>query len=152
MSDYYNFMKEQLGPRMSKKALDLLIGKLPEGAHPHHSFHVLDVSMRTGALKESIDDLDHCRISWGEVQRIEGDCLYVSYQPLELSEGKLAFGGPIEKQVDYNVNGKGYLTAVQPGEYVSMHWDWVCDRLTTAQVEALETRTQQHMSIANQTL
>lgn len=150
--DYYNFITEKLSPRLSKKAVELLVGKLPSDAHPHHSFHVLDVSMKTGALKESIDDLDNCRISWGQVQRAEGDTLIVQYNPLVLQEGKLALGKPRERKVFYKANGEGYLDMPPPGTLVSMHWNWVCDVLTPQQEAALASQTLHHLSIANQTI
>ena len=152
MKDYYEFITRQLGPRMPKKAVELLIGKLPAGAHPHHSFHVLDVSMRTGALKESIDDLDRCRISWGHVDRIERDELVVNYRPLILEDGKLALGNPTERRARYQVQGRGYLDMPLPGDMVTMHWNWVCDRLTPQQAAVLESQTEHHIAIANLTI
>jgi hypothetical protein len=137
---------------MSKKAVELLVGKLPVGAHPHHSFHVLDVSMRTGALKESIDDLDKCRISWGEVARIDGDELVVNYRPLTLKDGKMALGDLTERRARYLVQGRGYLHMPLPGEMVSMHWNWVCDMLTPRQAAVLESQTNHHLAIANLTI
>lgn len=152
MTDFHGYLKEQIGPRVSDKALKLLADKAPAGARPHHSFHVLDVSMRTGALGESLDDLDHCRISWSEVQRVEGDFLVVNHRPLTLSEGKLTLGSPEERRVSYQVNGQGYLAAPQPGDMVSVHWDWVCDVLTPDKAAELERHTRYHLAIANQTL
>jgi hypothetical protein len=129
-----------------------LLSKVPAGAHPHHSFHVLDVSMKTGALKESVEDLDRCRISWGEVEQTEGDILTVKYRPLVLSEGRLTLGEVIQRQARYQVKGQGYLKTPSPGDLVSLHWDWVCDVLTPRQAATLERQTNHHLTLANQTL
>ncbi|MFQ6026662.1 MAG: DUF6390 family protein, partial [Dehalococcoidia bacterium] len=120
MRDFRGFIAEKFGPRVSSKALDLLIGKAPVGARPHHSFHVLDVSMRTGALRESLEDLDRCRISWGQVDRVEGDTVLVSYQPLVFRQGLLTLGDSVERRAFYRMEGKGYLAVPNPGDCVSL--------------------------------
>jgi hypothetical protein len=152
MTDFHAYIAEKVGPRVSKQTLELLLGKAPAGARPHHSFHVLDVSMRTGALRENIEDLNRCRISCGQVQRVEGDLLVVTYQPLVLRDGRLALGEPAERRVAHRLNGAGYLDTPQPGELVSMHWDWACDKLTPSQAKALDGQTRHHLAIANQTI
>lgn len=152
MAEFYNFLTEKLGPRIPPKAMKYLIGKIPSGAHPHHSFHVLDVSMKTGALRESIEDLDRCRISWGEVESAQGDVLTVKYRPLVLREGILTLGEPVSRQAIYRVDGRGYLKTPELGDLVSIHWDWVCDVLTHQQASRLERQTRHHIALANQTL
>ncbi len=152
MVSFYNYLLEKIGPRVAPKAMKYLIGKAPAGARPHHSFHVLDVSMRTGALRENLGDLDHCRISWGMVDRVDGDNLVVWRQPLQFQDGSLALGNPEEYQCFYRTGGRGYLDTPQPGEMVSLHWEWVCDRLDQPSVVALEGQTKFHLELANQTL
>jgi len=152
MADYYRFLVDRFGPQLSPKTREYVIGKAPAGARPHHSFHVLDVCMRTGSLRESIDDLDRCRISWGRVQRVEGDVLVVKSRPLVFQEGRLALGEYQERRAAYRLDGRGYLATPVPGDLVSLHWDWACDLLTPAQVSRLEAQTRRHLSLANQTL
>ena len=36
-----------------------------------------------------------------------------------------------------------------PGDWVSLHWEWVCDRLTEAQVRRLRHYTERHLAIVN---
>lgn len=152
MKDFYGYLKEKIGPRVSHKAFEYIIGKLPDGAHPHHSFHVFDVSRRTGGTKEEMHDIDRCRISWGEVQRVENDIAVVNYQPVEMQAGKLVLGEPQERRAALKADGIGYLTTPQPGDMVSLHWEWVCDFLTPAQVARLESQTRHHMELANTTI
>ena len=152
MADFYGFLTDKIGPRIPRKALQLLTDKIPSGAHPHHSFHVLDVSMKTGSLKETIEDLDRCRISWGEVESVQGDALTVRYRPLVFQQGILTLGGPVTRRAIYRADGRGYLKAPAPGDVVSLHWDWVCDVLTPRQVGRLERQTMHHIALANQTI
>jgi hypothetical protein len=152
MADFYRFLAAKIGPRVSPKALKYIIGKVPAGARPHHSFHVLDVSMRANALRENIEDLDQCRISWGTVVQVEGDFLVVRYRPLEFKEGLLTLGEPTERRVAYRINGQGYLTNPVAGDLVSLHWHWACDRLSPEQAAILELQTLRHLALANQTL
>ena len=36
-----------------------------------------------------------------------------------------------------------------PGDWVSLHWEWVCDRLTEGQVSRLRRYTERHLAIVN---
>jgi hypothetical protein len=38
---------------------------------------------------------------------------------------------------------------VAPGDWVSLHWEWVCDRLTEEQVGRLRAYTERHVAIVN---
>jgi hypothetical protein len=38
---------------------------------------------------------------------------------------------------------------LEPGDWVSLHWEWVCDRLTIRQVEHLRSFTLRHLQIVN---
>ncbi len=152
MADFYRYLSEKIGPRLPEKVKKYVVGKAPAGARPRHSFHVLEVSMRTGALGEDVTTLDRCRISWGRVAHVDGDMLTAHYQPLVLHNGKLTLGLPQERRVRYRVGGRGYLSGLQPGQMVSMHWDWACDLLTPQQAARLERETRRHLALANQTL
>jgi hypothetical protein len=39
--------------------------------------------------------------------------------------------------------------AVAPGDWVSLHWEWVCDRLTEGQVARLRYYSERHLRIVN---
>ena len=36
-----------------------------------------------------------------------------------------------------------------PGDWVSLHWDWICDRLTQRQLRALRAFTLRHPDTVN---
>lgn len=67
---FYNSLRERLAPRLSPTALNLIVGKVPTGARPHHSVHVQEVCRRTGSLADHLDTLENCRIGWGRVQSV----------------------------------------------------------------------------------
>jgi hypothetical protein len=150
--EFYSFVGDQFAPRIPKRLQKYVLGKVPQGARPHHSFHVLDVSMRTGALKEDVESLDRCRISWGTVTSIHGDAVSVSYSPLVIGEGKLSLAEPVERTVHRSIEGKGYLDDLGLGDTITMHWDWVCDKVSVQAASALKIETQRHLDLANKTL
>ncbi len=54
--------------------------------------------------------------------------------------------------VTSGLGGVGPAAGLQPGEWVGLHWGWVCDRLTTRQLESLQRRARRHLGIANDRL
>src|SRR5205085_11004381 len=85
----YDSLLERFGKQLSGRTRDLVLGKAPAGARPHHSFHVLDVHSRVGELSQSLATMDHCRVSWGTVADVVGGELAVDRVPLLLEQGKL---------------------------------------------------------------
>jgi hypothetical protein len=41
------------------------------------------------------------------------------------------------------------LDDLVPGDWVSLHWEWVCDRLTESSLRALRHYTGRHLDIVN---
>ena len=48
-----------------------------------------------------------------------------------------------------SVGGVGMVGGVAPGDWVSLHWEWVCDRLSELQVGRLRRFTERHLAIVN---
>ena len=96
--------------------------------------------------------MDQCRISWGRVVTVEGSELVVEREPLTLIEGKLVLGPVQTVRVARQVEGRGFADEAAPQDWVSLHWDWVCEVLTTRQRDNLERYTRDHLRLANQTL
>ena len=71
---------------------------------------------------------------------------------MTLVDGKLALGAPERTRVRAALDGVGFLEAPAPGDVVSIHWSWACDRLTAAGLAALEQSTRDELAIANRTL
>ena len=100
------------------------------GAVPHHSFHVLLVSpwiglMRAGRSEHPLHVIDRCRIRAGRVIEVVGDVATVK------------------------ADGRGFLSSLTRGDPVSLHWDWICDRLEPVDVRALDRYTARHLRLAN---
>jgi hypothetical protein len=148
----YDSLRERFGNQLQGRTRDLVLGKAPAGARPHHSFHVLDVHSRVGELPATMATLESCRVSWGRVVAVDGGQVEVERQPLALREGKLALDAPISERALRQIDGRGFADAAQPGDWVSLHWGWVCEVLTERQRANLERYTRYHLALANQTL
>ncbi len=150
--DFHSFLTEKIARRVPKRLHKYIAAKAPAGARPHHSFFVFDVGTRTGMLETNLETLDKCRISWGIVENITGDMVSVRYEPVVLDNGKLALGTPTLREARRSAEGLSYLPDLKIGDAVSLHWGWVCDRLTPEQVTRLSAETNHHIDIANETL
>jgi hypothetical protein len=152
LAPLYDSLRERFAARLTPKNLDLILGKVPQGAQPFHAFHVLDVCRRTGALAENLQTLDSCRISWGRVEAIQNGQLNAAVQPIKLEEGRLTLGPPETRIVTRQVNGRGFANDAHVGDWVSIHWGWVCEVLTPRRLEHLEHYTRHSLALANLTL
>ena len=148
----YDSLLERFGKQLQGRTRDLVLGKAPAGAQPHHSFHVLDVHSRVGELGHALATLDGCRVSWGKVVRCLGSQLTVERQPLVLQGGKLVLAEARQEQVLRQVDGHGFAEDARPGDWVTLHWGWACEVLTERERRNLETYTRRHLAIANQTI
>jgi hypothetical protein len=125
------------------------------GGVPHHSFAVFCIYPYTGLLSDgrkaphALTVLDRCRIRWGRVLAVHGDQVVVESSPLTWDGDVLSFAAPAPETVVRSVGGVGMIGGVAPGDWVSMHWEWVCDRLTEAQVGRLRRFTERHLAIVN---
>lgn len=155
--DFYQSLEDRFRARMLAQQFRWMATKLEQGARPHHNFHVFEVYVRAGLMRNeravaAIPPMDSCRISWGRVSEVDGGALVLERQPLEMREGKLVLGEPRAKRVSWQIDGLGFVRAVQPGDVVSVHWDWACDILDTGALHRLQASTQRYLTLANQTI
>jgi Family of unknown function (DUF6390) len=125
-----------------------LLDAVAAGAAPHHCFHVFAVYpwlglLRTGVVDEPLRVLDLCRTTPALVVSVEGDGLQVALRPLLWNGQRLALGAWTTRPVRWRDDGLAMLGAPSPGEWVSLHWDVACDRLTPRRVAALDRATRQ---------
>jgi len=133
--------------RRAGRAWEPIAATIPAGAVPHHSFHVFCVYPWTGVLREgrtepSLQVLDSCRISWGWIVTV--DPVVVMRRPLTWDGHALALGSPVPYQAE-----SGFVTGFGPGDWLSLHWGRVCDRLSAPQLHALRRYTARHLRLAN---
>jgi hypothetical protein len=144
-------------PRLRPEGWRWLGEKPAAGAVPIHAFHVLDVFPRVGLLRSGSTDrplqvMDQCRVRWGRVHEVCADSLVVDVVPLVLVDGRLRLGPARPERVEAWEGGAGFVAGVQPGEMVSVHWSFACDRLSPDQVRRLAGWTRRQLQIANQTV
>jgi hypothetical protein len=156
---------QDLGPSLERRFRGRLRGdgwrwlatKPEAGAVPVHAFHVLDVFPRLGLLRSGETDraleiMDSCRIRWGRVLERDGDWLVVSAVPLEMVEGRLRLGPPRVERIRGWSDGAGFVEDAGPGDVVSIHWDWACERLDARRLAALRDSTVHELELANRTI
>lgn len=148
----YESLVERFGKQLTGRTRELVLGKAPAGARPHHSFHVLDVYSRVGNREPTLRTLDQCRISWGRVVSVDGSELVVDRPAVVIRAGKLALSESRQERVLRQLDGHGFAEAAVCGDWVSIHWGWVCEVLDERQRRDLERYTRYHLAIANQTL
>jgi len=146
---------ERFRPRMGRKDWRWVEAALAANARPVHAFHVLEIFPRVGLLRGGreapiLETMDACRIRWGRVISSEGGGLVVSTRRLELADGRLRLGPERAETVGAWRDGAGLLGGVEPGEMVSVHWGWACDRLEPARLDRLVGSTVAALAVANQ--
>ena len=150
-------LEARFKPRLRPNDWRWLAGKPEAGAKPVHAFHVLDVFPRVGLLRsDRIDDvlgvIDGCRIRWGQVVAVEGDWLVVEVVPVRLIDGQLGLAAPQLERVQAWRDGAGFIAEIQPGDTISVHWSWACDRLDPRRLTNLIGWTRHQLDLANRTI
>ncbi|MGA7671775.1 MAG: DUF6390 family protein [Nitrolancea sp.] len=148
----YDALKERFGKQLQGKTLDLVLSKAPAGARPHHNFHVFDVHTHAGQLEHSLETMDQCRVSWGKVTEVVGPELVVQRKSLLLEQGKLVMGDESRTTVVRQIEGHGFADDAKVGDWVSLHWGWVCEVLNEHQHANLVRYTDYHLKLANETI
>jgi hypothetical protein len=162
-----NSLLDNVGPRRLGDSMDdrfrmrtgRQFGNLAQavvvGGMPHHSYHVFCIYPWVGLLGDdrrheaALTVLERCRVRWGQVRSVLPDRLVVESRPLLFDDGRLFLGDPRPETVQRTLNGVGLVREFDAGDWVSMHWEWVCDRLTPRQLAALRHYTRLHLDLVN---
>ena len=150
--------EQKLRKRLPAKKMKWIVEKIPRGAKIHHSFHVFSIFTRTGhhAVEHTLDTMDNCRISWGQIiangkwQMANGN-IRVKTQQLVNEEGKLRFKDGVVREVALPVDGE-FAKNLKPGDWVTFHWGFVCEKINSAKAKRLEAITLHHLRLANETI
>ena len=148
MEDRFRFMTGMKFPTLTESVL--------AGGVPHHSFAVFCIYPWTGLLSDgrkaehALTVLDRCRIRWGKVLAVEGDQVVVESRSLTWDGRSLGLGEAETETAVRSLDGVGMVGALDTGDWVSLHWEWVCDRLSEQQVSRLRSYTMRHLRIVNE--
>ena len=131
-----------------------ILDAVAAGAVPHHSFHVFAVYpwlglMRTGIVDEPLRVLDQCRTTPARVLAVEGDRAEVLAPLLAWSGRELRLGPWSRREVHWRADGLAFAGTPQPGDWVSLHWDFVCERMTSTRARRLLDATVQALDAVN---
>jgi hypothetical protein len=153
MTLFGNSMLDRFRKRAGR-TFGYLLEAIPEGAVPNHSFHVFGVYPWVGLLGGDRGDtplrvLDQCRVRWGQVVAVGTDTLDVLSRPLTWDGAEVGLGDQRVETATRSINGLGFVDDYRPGDWVSLHWGWVCDRLSRRQLASLRRSTLRQLDITN---
>jgi hypothetical protein len=125
----------------------------PAAARADHVFHVFVVYPWVGLLGSGSDVprsvLDSCRVRWGTVVSVEGQSAGVRSRPLTWDGAALGLGAERVEEYRWARAEHTFVRGLRPGDQVSLHWNWVCDRLDDDRVRALSARTHRQVALTN---
>lgn len=122
---------------------------------PHHNFHVLAATPWAAPHRTAhtpVEALDQCRIRWGRVLAVDATTATVRSRPLVRVDGVLGLGEARLEQAHVRPHGPGSAPRVERGDWCALHWDWVCDRISTRQLVQLRRYTRMQIEALNAAL
>jgi len=176
MNDIYRNLVDEhhLKKRLNLKLQKLVFKKIPEGAKPHHSFHVLSVFIRSGhkAVKHTLKTMDECRINFGQIVTARDSAksgtsgqshhrgittprhsprlvTTVNCRPLVYKNRKLQLGEPKIKKIHNQIENQIIVPDLKAGDLVTFHWGMVCEKIVPFQAKNLDLWTKYHLRLAN---
>jgi hypothetical protein len=154
--DFGNTVEEKFRARVGRHKWPGMAEAIPGGI-PHHSFHVFVTYPWVGLLVENdrgqpLEILDKCRIRWGRVLSADAGRALVISRHLRWNGRRLELGPSEVEAVTFAVGGLGLAEPPAPGEWVSMHWDWICDRLEPRQLADLRRFSARQLAMTNDEL
>ena len=148
-------MAERFRKQVGNKFQFLAEGVLAGGV-PHHSFHVFGVYPWVGLLgndrmtRHALTVLDRCRVRWGKVIAVNALAeVIVESRPLRWDGRLLTLDEPAAETARLPLDSAVSAPGLAPGDWVALHWDWVCDKLTDRQLRALRGYSQRHLDMVN---
>jgi hypothetical protein len=138
------------------RSWERIVDAVAAGAVPHHTFHVFAVYpwlglLRTGDVAQPLSVLDRCRITPGLVDEVDGDTVKVLAPSLHWDGSRLTLGRWERRTARFDEDGLGFVSP-RPADWVSLHWDFVCDRLTLAQAATLHRANERALAAANRSV
>ncbi|CAN5320262.1 DUF6390 family protein [soil metagenome] len=114
-----------------------------ERARAHHSFQVFEVYPWAELLAAAdgrpagpaVNVLDRCRIRTGVVHEVDGEQVTVQSAPLHWNGRALEAGPAVLELARWSVDGSTLIPPPDVGNTVALHWDWVCEVVTSDQAQ-----------------
>jgi hypothetical protein len=124
---------------------------------PHHSFHVFAMYPWTGLLRAgkrgpALEVLERCRIGWGEVVGVREDRIDVHHQCLNFDGYRFFLDDYRTETYRWQPGGDSLSSQLSTGDWVTTHWGWACERLSSLQVAALAHFTLRQLDATNSTV
>ena len=147
-------LEDRFAHRAGRQFESIAAAVTPLGGIAHHSFHVFAVYPWLGLLRAGMDGpplivLDRCRIRWGIVDALVGDFVVVRSSPLVFDGSRLVLAKEREELIRRSVEGVGFVENLEVGDLVSLHWDWLCDRLSKSALGRLQHYTTRNLDAVN---
>lgn len=118
-------------------------------AKPFHNFHVFSIYsqvglMRSGQRNKILETINNCMINHGIVKEILEDNVLVEFAPFDFDNfGNLKLSKKTAK-IFYTLD-----KSRKKGDNVSLHWDYICDKLNPRQKQNLIYWTNYHLRMFN---
>jgi hypothetical protein len=155
----FRHLSDRLRRKLTVPRLKRMFREAGFSLFPHHALHVLHgfssrehgpepLAYPMAGDPATIKLMDQCRVSWGQVRALDGDFATVERRQLQYQEdGQLVLGPPRRMRVQWRIDGRGFVPGLQLGQFVSMHWNWICSRLGPAQVRQAEHYTRRGLQL-----
>lgn len=147
---FYHWCFERYGKMVDKKIIKLLVGKVPLGAVPHHSFHVFNSYLRQRNYSKVLHYINECRVSSGKVVKLDRSSATVEWTPIKLGVRGLSFGETEKRDVLFKFQDKSFVKDLTPGDIVSFHWGWAAERISPQQEKDLSFYTRKQLDLFNE--
>jgi hypothetical protein len=146
-------LEDRFASRAGRRVVDLATLALC-GGRAHHNFHVFGVypwvgMLRAGPTEEPLRVLNACRIRWGQVVATAGNLAEVRSRPVRWDGNALALGGERIEQVTAQDGALALAGPIEPGCWVALHWDWICDVLSPPRLARLQHYTASQLAAVN---
>ena len=132
---------------LPKSYADKLINNIPKGMLPHHSFNVIYVGVGkvTGSVAFNIENINNCLIRKAEIKEVKKNKVIVKHSPYVFENNLLILGIEIETEFDYLRE----FVNLNKGDVVSIHWNFVVDKLENEQYNNLVKYTEINVNRLN---
>lgn len=143
-----------LRKKIGSRSLNKITDSFSKNTLPHHSFHVLRIFRRTGhdSSNHTIETMDACLINWGKVLNISRNKIKIISQRLAVTSSKLTFERGIIREIKPQGQKDILWQKLRPGDYISYHWGYLCQRLSKRQLANLKYYTLLSITSANSNL